>query len=81
MSSCRRYHAVEDSTTYQYIIEQGGIKAMRRILLRQVTSKLGPPSDNVKAVIQELKDLTHLERMFDRAIDTATSWDEVVETR
>jgi hypothetical protein len=69
----RRYHAVEDSTTYQYIIEQDGIKEVRKLLLRKGTNKLGAPSDKVKAAIQGLEDLPRLERMLDCAIDTATS--------
>jgi hypothetical protein len=76
----RKYDPVEDSTTYQYIIEQGGIKAVRRVLLRIGTSKLGAPSEEVEAVIQGLEDLPRLERMFDCAIDRATSWNEILET-
>jgi hypothetical protein len=44
----RRYHAVEDSTTYQYAIEQGGIKSLRKLLLRKGTSMFGAPSEKVK---------------------------------
>ncbi len=71
---------MEDSTTYQYIIEQGGIKAMRWILLRHGANKFGAPPDQVKAAIQEVEDLARLERMFDCVIETATSWNDVLET-
>jgi hypothetical protein len=76
----RRIRAVEESTTYQYIIEQGEIKAVRRLLLRQGSTKLGAPPKKVKAAIQELDDLPRLERMFDHVNDAA-SWNEVLETR
>src|SRR5262249_24474316 len=58
-----RVPAVEESTTYQYIIEQGEIKGLRRLLLRQGAAKFGAPPKKVKATIQELEDLPRLERM------------------
>jgi hypothetical protein len=70
---------VEDSTTYQYIIEQGALKALRRVVLRAGATKLGAPPETVKATIQRLEDLPRLERMFGRLI-TASSWDEVMTT-
>jgi hypothetical protein len=71
---------VEESTTYQYIIEQGGLKAARAILLAQGASKFGVPAKKARAAIQELEDLSRLRRMAMRML-TATSWDEVLETR
>ncbi|MGP0069818.1 MAG: hypothetical protein ACLQGP_40230 [Isosphaeraceae bacterium] len=76
----RRYRAVEDSTTYQYIIEQGEIKNMRRMLLKRGARLLGAPTEAVRAAIQELEDLPRLERMMDCALDSATSWNDVLET-
>jgi hypothetical protein len=71
---------VEESTTYQYIIEQGELKALRRILLRHGTDKFGEPAEKVKAAVQESENLPRLERMIMR-IPTANSWDELLETR
>ena len=76
----RRYRAVEESTTYQYIIEQGEIKGVRRVLLELGASKFGAPTDKVKASIQGLEDLPRLNRMGLRVL-TATSWDELLKTR
>ncbi len=76
----QRYRAVEDSTTYQYIIDQGEIKNMRRVLLKRGASRLGAPTEEVKAAIQELEDLPRLERMMDCALDTATAWNDVLGT-
>jgi hypothetical protein len=77
-SLSRRIRTLEESTTYQYIIEQGEIKALRRMLLGQGVSKLGAPAKKVKAAIQELEDLPRLERMLMRLL-TANTWDEVLE--
>jgi hypothetical protein len=73
----RRVPAVEESTTYQYIIEQGELKALRKMLLRLGAAKFGAPPKKVKATIQESEDLPRLERMGVRLV-TAASWDEVV---
>ncbi len=71
---------MEESTTYQYIIEQGGLKAARAILLDQGASKFGPPAKKVKTAIQDLEDLSRLRRIAMRML-TANSWAEVLETR
>jgi hypothetical protein len=78
----RGIRAVEESTTYQYIIEQGGVKTLKRLLLRQGTRKFGAPNKTVKAAIEQfdVDDLGRLERMSDR-IATATSWDEILQTQ
>jgi hypothetical protein len=76
----RRYRAVEDSTTYQYIIEQGAIAEVRKLVLRKGATKLGAPTKRVKAAVQELEDLPRLERLLD-SLDTATSWNDVLETQ
>src|SRR5262249_33437530 len=77
----RRIRAVEESTTYQYILEQGGVKVLKRLFLRHGTRKFGAPNKKVKAAIEQLDvhDLGRLERMFDR-METATSWNDVLET-
>jgi hypothetical protein len=80
LSTFPRTWAVEELTTYQYIIEQGGLKAVHRILLRLGRKKFGAPTNKVKAAIQESEDLPRLERMAVRLL-TATSWAEVLNTR
>ncbi len=49
---------MEDSTTYQYIVEQGCLKGVRAILLELGASKFGAPTEKVKTSIQELEDLS-----------------------
>ena len=75
----RRIRAVEESTTYQYIIEQGAIKEARTTVLNLGASKLGAPAKKVKAAIREVDDLPRLRRMVMNVL-TAKSWNEVLET-
>src|SRR5262249_35456119 len=75
----RRGPAVEHPTTYQHIIEQGELKALRRVVLREGATKLGAPPETVKAAIQGLEDLPRLERMCGRLF-TASSWNDVLNT-
>jgi hypothetical protein len=74
----RGIRAVEESTTYQYIIEQGELKARRATVLEQGESKFGAPAEKVKTAIQELEDPQRLRRMLLRLL-TANSWNEVLE--
>jgi hypothetical protein len=75
----RRVRALEDSTTYQYIIEQGEIKGVRRMLLELGTNRFGAPTKQVRAAIQELEDLSRLRRMGVRVL-TAASWNDILVT-
>ncbi len=68
---------MEESTTYQYILEQGAIRHAKKVVLKLGASKLGAPAKKVKAAIQELEDLPRLERMLMRLL-TANTWDEVL---
>ncbi|MGP0069819.1 MAG: hypothetical protein ACLQGP_40235 [Isosphaeraceae bacterium] len=71
---------MEDSTTYQYILEQGAIREAKWFLLEIGKAKLGAPTETVEATIKQLEDLSRLERMVDCTLDTATSWDEILDT-
>jgi hypothetical protein len=76
----RRIRAVEESTTYQYILERGAIAEVQKLVIRHGAPKLGTPNKKVKAAIQELEDLTRLEHML-RSLETAASWNDVLETQ
>jgi hypothetical protein len=73
---------LEESTTYQYILEHGATRALKRLLLRLGAKKFGAPTKAVKAAIESLDvdDLPQLERMAMRVL-TANSWGEVLDTR
>jgi hypothetical protein len=80
LNAFRKVPAMEDSTTYQYIIEQGELKGARRMLLKMGTAKFGAPTKKVKAAIQGLENLSRLHRMGVKLL-TAGSWNDVLETR
>ena len=69
----------KDSLLYQYLYEVGALKGVGTSLLRQGEIKFGAPTQKVKAAIKE-EDLERLIRVA-VCLLTATSWDEVLETR
>jgi hypothetical protein len=73
---------LEESTTYQYILEQGATQALKRLLLRLGAKKFGAPTKAVKIAIEllDVDDLRQLERMVMRVL-TAKSWGEILDTR
>lgn len=70
---------MEESTTYQYIIEQGELKGLRAAVLDLGRGKFGPPARRARAAILEIEDLTRLRHLLMRVL-SANSWDELLET-
>lgn len=70
---------MEESTTYQYIIEQGELKGARKMLLMLGKIRFGAPTRKVRAAIQGSEDLPKLRRMSIRLL-SANSWDELLAT-
>jgi predicted transposase YdaD len=68
---------MEESTTYQYIISQGAIREVRRLLLRLGRRRFGPPDTQTVAAIEAIADLDSLERLTERLLDTS-SWQELL---
>jgi len=79
--------AMEESTTYQYIlrkgeargIQLGAVAELHKVLLRQGRQKWGAPSEEVEATIRGISDLERLERMVD-AVLPAAGWQELLGT-
>jgi hypothetical protein len=71
--------AVEESTTYQYILEQGGVRTARRILLAQGRDLFGPPDEATATRLNGISDLERLERMA-RRVPQASGWRDLLET-
>lgn len=83
--------AMEESTTYQYILEKGlekgieqglqlgKVKEARKIIARQGTIRFGEPDDVTKARLDQIESLDRLERLSDRVI-TVGSWQELLAT-
>jgi hypothetical protein len=70
---------MRESVTYMAIIEEGGIEALQRALLRLGRKKFGPSDDATKAAIEALADLSRLERMTERLLDV-TTWQDLLAT-
>lgn len=80
---------MEDSTTYQGILEkgfqqgiaqgitQGVTQGERRALLRQGTKRFGPPSPEVVASLEAIDEPARLEFLLERLLDV-TSWEELL---
>jgi predicted transposase YdaD len=78
---------MEESTTYQAILEEGREKGLsqglsqglRRTLHRLGSKKFGPPTPEVATELQRVNDVARLELLTDRILDV-TSWDELFST-
>jgi hypothetical protein len=74
---------LEDSTTYQLILNkgltQGRAQEAQRMLLRFAGKRFGSTPANAEAAILAISDLERLERMADRVNDAA-GWDDLLAT-
>jgi hypothetical protein len=71
--------AMRESTTYQYILDEGRIDALQKTLLRQGRQRFGPPSEAIQTMVTGITDLERLERMTDRLL-VVSSWQELLDT-
>ncbi len=71
--------AMHDSTTYQYIIDEGRLQEAHKLLLRLGRLRFGAPDAPTEAALQAISDLERLERLGDRLI-SASGWQELLET-
>ncbi|MBY0522704.1 MAG: DUF4351 domain-containing protein [Gemmataceae bacterium] len=70
---------MRESSTYQYILDEGRIEEARKLMRRLGYKRFGKPSEAVNAQLEAISDLERLERMAERVLD-ATSWQEFLET-
>jgi hypothetical protein len=70
---------MRESTTYQYILDEGRVEEARKILVRQGRIRFGPPSDQATSALARITDLERLERMTERLL-TVSSWQELLDT-
>ena len=76
---------MEESSTYQYILEKGEVKgrqegqieAERRTLLRLGSKRFGAPTEATRAAIEAITTLEILENLIDRALDVE-NWSELL---
>lgn len=69
---------MQESDTYQAILDEGAEKAFRQTLLRLGKIRFGPPGEAVTAKVQTITDLDRLEALLDRVL-TASNWQELLE--
>ena len=74
---------MEDSTTYQEILEKGVSRGLSQgqhhLLLRQGTKRFGSPSPETVATLQRITDAAQLEQLAERILD-ATGWDDLLKS-
>lgn len=75
-----RVKAMEESTGYQLILEQGAVAHMRKWIVRLATDKFGEPTDKQKNKLNGIEDLERLDRIAER-VHTAASWDALLRTK
>ena len=72
---------MEESSTYQLIMERGEVKVERRTLiqtlLRLGRKKFGEPDSATLSLIESLTDVDRLQALTDRILDV-TSWQELL---
>jgi hypothetical protein len=69
---------VEESTTYQWIMEKGAIRHGRKMLLAQGRVKFGEPDAATRARIEAIDNLDQMDRLIERLI-LVNSWQELFE--
>ena len=78
---------MEESTTYQELIEKGKKTGLERgrlaealgLVLRQGTKRFGAPSPQTQAAVNAMTDVKHLEDLADRLFDgTACAWTDLL---
>jgi hypothetical protein len=78
---------LEDSTTYQLILNKGLDKGLtqgraeeaQKLLLRLAAKRFGPTPADAEAVILAISDIDRLERMVERVSDAA-GWGDLLAT-
>jgi hypothetical protein len=77
MSLFAGVHAVQESVTYQAIVEEGEIKGARKFILRLGKKKFGRTPAAVTKALEAIEDLDRLERLSDRLL-TAKNWTDLL---
>jgi hypothetical protein len=68
---------MRESSTYQYILDEGRVEEAQKILLRLGRKKFGPPGEVVQSALSAITDLDRLERMTDQLL-VVNTWQELL---
>jgi hypothetical protein len=71
--------AMRDSTTYQYILDEGRVLEARDFLLMVGRIRFGEPDPATRATVEGITDLERLHQLGQRALSVAT-WQDLLET-
>jgi predicted transposase YdaD len=70
--------AMQESTTYQAILEEGRVDHARKMVLRLGTRQFGPPQESVKAQLAAIANVQRLDEMVDK-VPSVSSWEKLFE--
>jgi len=68
---------MQDSSTYQWIVQNSRLTESRTLLMRLATKKYGPPPQEVVQRLNQVAEIERLESLAERVLD-ATGWDELL---
>jgi hypothetical protein len=71
--------AMEESSTYQYIVAKGEMREGKKLLIRLGRKRFGSPDPQTAATIEAINDLERLEQLSERLLDVS-SWEELLAT-
>jgi hypothetical protein len=72
--------AMQESGTYQLILEEGAVKHTRQLILRLGRKQLGEPTDKQKNKLDTIEDLGRLDRIAEQIL-TAKNWDTLLRVK
>jgi hypothetical protein len=70
---------MHESDTYQAILDEGEVRGLHRMLLRQGRKRFGDPDPATQAALTAITDLDRLQRMAERLLDVA-AWQDLLQT-
>jgi predicted transposase YdaD len=70
---------LESTSWYPYLMNRGGVAALRSAIKRMGQHRFGPPSTTVSTTLDTLDDINELEQLSVRLLD-ASSWEELLAT-
>jgi hypothetical protein len=74
----RGVQGMHESDTYLAILDEGAVKAYRKMVLLLGQKKFGPPSNDVMTAVQGIEDMERLERLL-VACTELSSWRELLQ--
>jgi hypothetical protein len=68
---------MHESATYQAILDEGEVRGLHKILLRQGRMRFGEPGETVRQAVLGIQDLQQLERLAEDLLQVST-WQELL---